>query len=391
MRVLIAFDKFKDSLTAPEACAAAARPLAQAYPDWALDLCPLADGGEGFASLLTHAAGGDWKAVRVTGPLGERREAAFGRVALGSIPRAARARLGVAEMSPDADSTARTPRRNVAVIEMASASGLALVPPSERDPWRATSRGTGELIRAAADAGVAAILLGVGGSATNDLGLGALGALGFDFWTAAGDRCELPVPARWEELARIGGRTPALPPIRIACDVANPLFGPGGAAAVYGPQKGLLAGDLGRLERLSARMAGLLAEQCGQPLSLAAVPGAGAAGGIAFGLMVAARAKLLPGFELIADWLDLGARMAAADLVLTGEGRFDSSSSQGKGPGALVARARALGKPVHVFAGQVTSTARGAKLHAITPAGMPLDEALRSAESLLAAAVSAAF
>ena len=169
MRVLIAFDKFKDSLTAAQACGAAARALRARHPDWTLDLCPLADGGEGFAELLTAAAGGELRRRPVTGPRGESREAAFGLVEPDRIPRAAWTRLGVPELPAAAG-------RKVAVVEMAAASGLALVPAAARDPWRATSRGTGELIRAAAETGAAAILLGVGGSATHDLGFGALAA-----------------------------------------------------------------------------------------------------------------------------------------------------------------------------------------------------------------------
>jgi glycerate kinase len=384
VRVLVAFDKFKDSLTAPQACGVAARALRQRHPEWTLDLCPLADGGEGFAALLTAAAGGELMRREVTGPRGERREAAFGVVAADRIPAAARSLLAVAELSPAAG-------RRVAVIEMAAASGLALVPPAERDPWLATSRGTGELIAAAADRGVAAILLGVGGSATHDLGMGALAALGLEFYRATGASCDPPVPARWAELVRIGGTLRPLPPIRIACDVTNPLLGPRGAAAVYAPQKGLRAANFERLERGTAEMADRLARYCGQSADLAAVPGAGAAGGIAFGLMTAADATLLPGFDLIAAWLDVAARMKAADLILTGEGRFDASSRDGKGPGALAGRARTMGKPVHIFAGEITTEAPGLQLHAITPAGMPLPEALRAAEGHLAAAVAAAF
>ena len=384
MRVLIAFDKFKDSLTAAQACGAAARALRARHPDWELDLCPLADGGEGFAALLTQAVGGELRRLTVTGPQGERREAAYGLVAPDRIPRAAWARLDLPELASAAG-------RSVAVVEMAAASGLALVPAAARDPWRATSRGTGELVWAAAEAGAGTILLGVGGSATHDLGLGALAALGMEFRAATGARCDPPVPARWAEIARIEGTLRPLPPIRIACDVANPLLGPRGAAAVYAPQKGLRAADYEQLERASAEMAARLADYCRRPRDLAAAAGAGAAGGIAYGLMAAAGAKLLPGFELITAWLDVAARLAAADLILTGEGRFDASSHEGKGPGALANRAQALGKPAHVFAGQIATAAPGLHLHAITPAGLPLAEALRTAGERLVAAVTAAF
>jgi glycerate kinase len=383
MRVLIAFDKFKDSLSARQACALTAEALRELGHAWELDLCPLADGGEGFAEILTLAAGGELQTFTVTGPRGEPIEAPVGLVRLDRIPPAARARLQL-----DAEEA-----QPIAVIAMASASGLEGVPRDRRDPWQATSLGTGELVRAAAGLGAGAILLGVGGSATNDLGLGALSALGFSF-SGADERPIAPlVPAAWARLIRIDGQPPAaLPAIRIACDVSNPLLGPRGAAAVFGPQKGLLPGDYARLEAESGRLAALLCAHCGQPIAVAELPGAGAAGGIAFGLMTAVGARLLPGSDLVSDWLDLDARLAAADLVITGEGSFDESSWGGKGPGAVVARALALGKPVRVFAGRVATDRRPPRLHlhAITPAGVPLADALRQAADHLRAAVRAA-
>lgn len=382
MRVLIACDKFKDALTAPQACGVIVATLQAAHPDWTTDICPLADGGEGFADILTRAAGGRMVPLTVAGPRGTPQPAGFGLVALDRIPAAARARLNLPKETP-ANAT-------VAVIEMATASGLALLAPADRDPWHTTTAGTGELIRAAASHGVAAILLGVGGSATNDLGLGALDALGVHCVDRHDDVIRPPVPARWTEVTRLAGTVTApLPPIRIACDVTNPLLGPRGAAAVYGPQKGMRAEDLARLDGLGARLGLMLCHHCGQPDTAMDAPGAGAAGGIAFGLMVGAGAQLLSGVELVEAWLDLGARLAAADLVITGEGRFDESSLNGKGPGAVAARALALGKPVQVFAGQIQAAhpPPGLRLHAITPPGLPLAEALKAAPDLLAASV----
>jgi len=393
MRVLLAFDKFKDSLTALEACELTAAVLRSRHRDWSLDLCPLADGGEGFAEILTHAAGGTMTRLPVTGPRGNPTDAAFGLVSLDRIPPAARTLLALDPL-PLATPTRHPPFAReacVAVIEMASASGLALLPPELRDPWQTTTLGTGKLIRAASEAGAAGVLLGVGGSATNDLGLGALDALGLEFRTGTDEKKSPPFPADWAGITRIAGAvTGTIPSIRIACDVTNPLLGPNGAAAIYGPQKGLKPGDLRRIEHEAARLALMLCSHCRQPDSLMDAPGAGAAGGLPFGLMAAARAKLLPGFDLVSAWLDLEAKIAAADLVITGEGRFDESSLSGKGPGAVAARARALGKPVHVFAGQVTAANReGLQLHAITPAGLPLPQALREAGANLTAAVQA--
>jgi len=384
MRVLLAFDKFKDSLAANEACAAAADALRRRHPDWELDACPLADGGEGFAAILTAAAQGSLSAVSVTGPRGAPVDAAFGLVPWSRIPAAARTQLRLPSPPPD--------HADIAVIEMAAASGLALLAPENRDPWQTSTVGTGQLIAAAVQAGAAAIVLGVGGSATNDLGLGALSSLGLEFLGRDGEVVRPPIPARWDLITRIAGHVAAgLPPIRIACDVSNPLLGPHGAAAVYGPQKGLKHQDLASLDHGAARLGLLLCAHAGQPDSLMDQPGAGAAGGIAFGLMTAARAQLLPGFDLVAAWLDLDRRIAAADLVITGEGRFDASSLSGKGPGAVAARALALGKLAHVFAGQVTANESrpGLTLHAISPPGLPLATALRAARRNLTDCVEA--
>ncbi|MEO6246101.1 MAG: glycerate kinase [Opitutaceae bacterium] len=383
MRVLLAFDKFKESLTAPAACEIAARALRETQPDWTLDLCPLADGGEGFCEILPHSAGGTVETHTVTGPRGQLVGATIGFVELEKIPAAARALLGI----ENRESKIENP--HVAIIEMASASGLALLGQHERDPWQTTTTGTGELVRVAAARGVAAILLGVGGSATHDLGLGTLAVLGLRFEDAGGAAIHPPTPAQWPQIVRLAGTTPPLPPVRIACDVNNPLTGPRGAAATYGPQKGLRPADLARLDAESARLGTLLCAHAGKPTSLMATPGAGAAGGISFGLMVAAHAQLVSGTDLVSAWLDLESKLAAADLVITGEGRFDDSSLQGKGPGAVAARALALGKKVHVFAGQATVAQPPANLslHSITPAGVPLERALRESDGFLRAAV----
>ncbi len=387
MRVLVAFDKFKDSLSSPAAGDLTAEAIRSAHPDWQLDLCPLTDGGEGFCDILTRAAGGTVDKISVTGPRCDSVEATLGFVPLENIPPSARALLAI--QNPKSEIRKST----VAVIEMATASGLALLAQDKRDPWQTTTLGTGELIRAAARPGVAAILLGIGGSATSDLGLGALAALGWEFRSAAGDDVRPPIPARWSEITRLAGRMPAeFPPLRIACDVTNPLLGPRGAAAIYGPQKGLRPADLANLDHAAARLALMLCTHCGASDALMDAPGAGAAGGLGFGLMAAAGARLLPGFDLVAAWLDLAPKLAAADLVITGEGRFDASSLEGKGPGAVAARALALGKRVHVFAGSVAATPReNLTLHAITPAGTPLAQALREAPANLTAAVQRAF
>jgi glycerate kinase len=387
MRVLLAFDKFKDCLTASDACMFASAALRDRHADWTIDSCPLSDGGEGFCEILTAAVQGTVIGSSVTGPREDEVQAPIGMVPFDRIPPAARALL------PARSQNSRTAPA-IAVLDMASASGLALLEPEDRDPWQTTTVGTGELIRTATELGAGAILLGVGGSATHDLGLGALAALGLEFESARSGSVFPPIPARWREINHISGKVnPPVPPIRIACDVNNPLLGPRGAAAVYGPQKGLLAADFPRLDHESARLAALLCAHQQKPASLMDVPGAGAAGGIAFGLMAAAGAELVAGFDLVSAWLDLETRLTAADIVITGEGRFDDSSLSGKGPGAVVTRALQLGKEVHVFAGVANAAhpPERLRLHSITPAGVPLERALRQAALHLAHSVRAAF
>ena len=383
MRVLIAFDKFKDALSAAEACAVAATTLRTQYSDWHLDLCPLTDGGEGFGETLTTAAHGEIRTPLVTGPRGQPVKARLGFITANNIPTAIDRHLAV-ENKPNVINAP------LAIVDLSSASGLALLSPHERDPWQTSTNGTGELVRLAAEAGAGMILLGVGGSATNDLGLGALAALGFKFYDGAGADLGVPTPARWSQIQRIDrSGAEKIPPIFIACDVTNPLLGPRGATTTFGPQKGLRAVDIAGLEAQATRLAALLCTTCEQPLTLAHTPGAGAAGGIAFGLMVAYGAKLVPGYDLVSDWLNLPSRIHAADLILTGEGRFDLTSLDGKGPGSLVNAARRLGKPVHVFAGSLGLPPDG-ELHAITPTDLPLAVALPRTAELLANAIARA-
>jgi glycerate kinase len=372
MKVLIAFDKFKDALTARAACEAAAAALRAKHPDWTLDLCPLTDGGEGFTETLARDRTERVESIEVPGPRDRSVTAPVAFVPAAALPAAARQRLGVSG--------------TVAVIGLASASGLELLGAAERNPWHTSTAGTGALLRHAVAGRADAILLGLGGSATNDLGLGALAALGLRFIDAFGQVVEPPVPVRWHQIVRIEGRI-QLPPLFLACDVTNPLLGAKGATVTFGPQKGLPPTDVLELETRARRVAELLCDHCAQPRTLMNTPGAGAAGGIAFGLMVAAGAQLVPGFDLVSDWLDLPTRINAADIVITGEGRFDATSLGGKGPGALVAAARRKGKTAHVFAGSLGVEADRAH-HAITPPGLPLAEALPRTAELLAAAVA---
>ncbi|HUG11121.1 MAG TPA: glycerate kinase [Opitutaceae bacterium] len=383
MRVLIAFDKFKDSMTAARACEVAACELRALHRDWQIDIAPLSDGGDGFCEILGRAVGAEMIPCRTTGPRGGGLETPVALLPWSLVPEAAHAILA------QGLKTSLAPGDTIAVVEMAAASGLALLAKELRDPWHATSYGTGQLIRAAAELGAKGIVLGVGGSATSDLGIGALAALGLEFLSEEGVRFHTATPSEWHAITRIeGGVFPSIPPVWIACDVDNPLLGPRGAAAIYGPQKGLAAEDVPKLDAAAAKMAALLCLHTGRPNSLAAESGAGAAGGIAFGLRASARAALVPGAALVSAWLRIEERIAAADIVITGEGRFDATSLSGKIPGSIASRARELGKQIHVFAGSVgLESLPGAHLHAISPPELPLDAALSEGPQRLAAAV----
>ncbi len=388
-RVLIAFDKFKHSLGATDACDAVARALRAERPDWEIETAPLSDGGEGFASILTRAAGGEWRKATVAGPRGQTARAGYGLVPLPNLSAAAREKIALPI----------TTGGRLAVVEMAAASGLDLLSPAERDPWKTSSVGTGQLLRLAVEQGdVAAVLLGVGGSATQDLGLGALHALGL---RAARDPngSSRPdpddpgslLPEAWPGVAGLAGSLPQdFPPVRIACDVDNPLLGPRGTVAVYAPQKGLRPEDRDALEEATARAAGwLLNKFDGTPDDLH-FPGGGAAGGIAFGLKTALGARLVPGFSLLEAWLGLREKLERADLVITGEGSFDSSSLEGKGPGSLLRAALNGGKTVWVLAGKLElppghplfADSR-ALLRRIAPPGTSVEESHRRAAEFL--------
>lgn len=385
MRVLVAFDKFKGCLSAEDACKIAAAAISTKHPDWDIDHCPFADGGDGFARVLTDAVAGEMSGVVVSGPRGQAVEAHYGIVDRKQIPPAARALVDEQHYLES--------EGKVAVIEMAAASGLALLTAGDRDPFQATTFGAGQLIHEAARRGVASIVLGVGGSATHDLGLGALSALGIRFLGIDNRDVGTPVPSKWADIVSLAGSlVDSLPPIKIACDVKNPLLGPDGAAAVYGAQKGLRHEDQRILEDESERIATLLCRHWDRPSTLLDRAGAGAAGGLSFGLMAATDAKLIDGADFVSRWLDLPRRLALADIIITGEGCFDLSSMKGKGPGALLAHALALNKNIHVFAGRVASSIVPTfPIHVITPPDTSEQVAFKTAAINLASAVAKVF
>jgi glycerate kinase len=375
MKILAAFDKFKDAMPADRACDAALSGALEALGEpIALSHAPLTDGGEGFCPILTQAAGGFMEHHKVSGPLGEEVDSPLGWVKLERIPETASKLLG-------------SKSGKLAIIEMASVAGLEQVPQAQRHPRHCTTRGVGELIRIAVAEEADAILLGIGGSATSDLGLGALEALGLQFCPSG-----QVTPAQWPAIEQITGSIElTVPPIYIACDVDNPLLGTNGAATVYGRQKGLEANEIEAFDNASARVAKQLCKFYNQSESTLKTAGSGAAGGIGFGLNVALGANYVPGFELVTAWLDLSSKIREADLVLTGEGKFDSSSLAGKGPYALLAAAYSSDTPAILLAGlaeeEAAQTVRecfpGTAVYSITPEGTPLAHALKSAPDFL--------
>ncbi len=354
MRILVAFDKFKHFLTAEKACRIAAEAVRDEKKDWLVEMVPLTDGGERFCQILTSSREGNIMKIPVFDPNFRKIEAEIGMVDLSVL-------------EEDLKTCLKLPAKGkIAIVEMAQASGLERLEMGERNPWRASSFGTGELLARAAREGADAILLGVGGSATNDLGLGALEALGLEFIGQDKKPITQITPAKWKQVSDFSGKIlENLPPIYIACDVANPLLGTNGAAAVFGPQKGLKKDDLERMDSEMDVLAGHLCRFLNKPLDLKSEPGSGAAGGISFGLRAACNARICPGFDLVSRWLRLEKKISRSDLVLTGEGRFDRSSLGGKAPGGLLAMAGKNGKPVKVFAGSVEE-----KLEQFLPPGV---------------------
>jgi glycerate kinase len=328
-RVLIAPDKFKGSATAAEVADHLAAGIRQVTPDIELRLVPVADGGDG--TLDAAVAGGfSRRQVTVTGPVGNRVQAAFAL------------------------------RGKTAVIEMAEASGLRQLPDGRLAPLDAGTYGTGELMRAALDSGAKTIVLGVGGSASTDGGTGMLAALGARFLDAHGRE----LPGGGGALVRLssadlGGLDPRLADVRVvlASDVDNPLLGEHGAAAVYGPQKGADTHDVAALEAALANLVTVLAQPLGETAGRAArMPGAGAAGGIGFGVLAVLGATRESGIEVLLDLIGFEAALDGATLVITGEGRLDRQTLHGKAPAGVAHAARQRGVPVAAVCGRLDLT-----------------------------------
>lgn len=325
-RVLIASDKFKGSLTATEVADHVAAGVRRVRPQVRIETLPVADGGDGTVEAAV-TAGFERREVTVTGPLGSPVTAAFAL------------------------------RGDTAVVEMAQAAGLRLLPPGTFAPLTGTTYGAGELLRAALDAGARTVVFGVGGSATTDGGAGMLAALGARLLDDDGD------PVAWggaplRELATVdfSELDPRLADARIvlASDVDNPLTGPKGAAAVYGPQKGASEQDVAVLDQALSHYARVVEQAVGQRAAeLAAAPGAGAAGGIGYGALVGLGATFRPGVQVLMEVLDFDAALRRTDLVVTGEGSLDQQTLHGKAPAGVATAARAVGRPVVAVCGQL--------------------------------------
>jgi len=349
--VIVAPQSFKGSADAVAVASAIAGGIRRAWPGAHIEEMPLADGGEGTVRALVTATNGSLRRSHVHDPLDREIDAEWGVLGDGTT----------------------------AVVEMAAASGLPLLEPSERDARITSTRGTGELILAAAASGAHRIVIGIGGSATNDGGAGMARAFGYRFL----DRDGIDLPeggAALARLARIDGQTdPRLvrPSIDVACDVRNPLLGPEGASAIYGPQKGATPEIVRELDAALARYADVVEAFVGRPIR--DVPGAGAAGGLGAGLVAFLDARLLSGAELVLRTVRFAERIVGADLVVTGEGRIDRQSAYGKLTGAVIAAARRAGVPVVAVAGGLGAGHETLGLDAIAIAseGVPITQAMR--------------
>ena len=362
-RIVIAPDSFKECLAAEAVAEAMAVGARRAAPDADIVTVPMADGGEGTVRALVAATGGTLHQARVCGPLGEPVDAEYGILGDGTT----------------------------AVVEMAAASGLPLVPPERRNPLQTTTVGTGELIAAALDRGASRIVLGIGGSATVDGGAGMAQALGVKLLDADGASIGRGGGAL-AQLARIdlSGRDPRLADVAIdvACDVDNPLVGPHGAARVYGPQKGATPAMVEQLDASLSHLAEVIERDLGT--AVRDLRGAGAAGGLGAGLVAFLGAKLLPGVSLVVDAVGLEAKLEGAALVLVGEGRLDGQTAFGKVPVGVARAAAARGIPVVAIAGALGEGWEAVLGEGVTacfslvPGPVPLDEAMARAGELLA-------
>jgi len=369
MKIVIAPQGFKGNLTALEVARAIEEGVKRIAPDAETVLKPMADGGEGTVQALVDATGGKMMSTEVTGPLKERVNAHWGILN---------------------DNT-------TAVIEMASASGLPLVPAEKRNPLITTTCGTGELIRTALDHGCRKLIIGIGGSATNDGGAGMAQALGARLLDTDGK----DIPFGGAALARlekidISTMDPRLAnfEVTLASDVNNPLCGPRGASAIYGPQKGATPEMVKQLDAALSHYADVIKKDI--DIDLRDVPGAGAAGGLGLGLMVFLKARMVPGIDVVIRATNLVADLKGAEIVFTAEGRIDRQSAMGKVPTGVALAAKEFGATVIALAGEVADDCRVVfdqgidAVLSIAPGPITLDQSMKDAEKLLANAAECA-
>ncbi len=326
MKILIAPDKFKGTLNARQVAENIAEGLGDVLPDAQIEIIPMADGGEGTAEAICDARGCSWLECKAHDPLGREINARYGWI----------------------------DQEKLAVIEMSEAAGMRRLSGSERDPIRATTLGVGEMLLDATKRGANEIIIGLGGSATNDGGFGMARALRFRFWGTGDKEIKGVVDlALLERIVRPKGREELKRPrIIAAVDVKNPLLGENGATRVFGPQKGASKRDLDNLERALTTLADVVATEFGFDYREEA--GTGAAGGLGFGLLSFCDATIRAGFEVVAEAVGLEAKMKNADLVITGEGSLDRQTLEGKTPSGVARLARKLGKPVFAIVGRAS-------------------------------------
>jgi glycerate kinase len=367
VKVVVAPNSFKGTLTATQAAAAIARGVREVFPDAEVIEVPVADGGDGTVEALVDANHGDYRFATVEGPLGDPVEARYGLINSG----------------------------RTAVLELASASGLTLIEEFRRNPRKTSTYGFGQLLVSVAWSGVDNIIAGIGGSATNDGGAGMAEAFGYRFLDELGQ--ELPrggaALARLDRIVDIPKDRPQIRDfklIKVACDVENPLVGPKGASRVYGPQKGADEPAVEELDHALARLAKVFERQFG--VDWAEWPGAGAAGGTGFGMLAFLNAELVRGAPLVVEASGLDEKLKGADLVITGEGRVDEQTAFGKAPGEVANRARKARVPVVLLAGskgsgwEAVSKQGVTSIVTFTEEGIDPQQALNDPEGMLARA-----
>lgn len=357
MKVLIAPDKFKGSLSAREVAENIALGLRDVLPDSKIDIVPMADGGEGTAEVVCDALGGKWVNCRARDPLGRRIEVRYAWIA----------------------------NCKLAVMEMSEAAGMRRAAENQRDPLRANTFGVGEMLLGAAQHGADEIIIGLGGSATNDGGFGMARALGFRFFSAkeqelTGGVGELMRLARIEKPKDL-----SLPKIVAAADVRNPLLGENGATHVFGPQKGANASKIDILERALTTLADVVSKEL--DVDYRNTSGAGAAGGLGFGLMSFCGATIRPGFDVVAESIGLESKMKGADVVITGEGGLDRQTLEGKTPAGVALLAGKLGKLVFAIVGRASEDRQVGEIfddvYVLAQAGMSEKENMTRAAEFL--------